>query len=642
MRSLIIAFVLANHHHGQAFVPLNHKLRAPRLAPFTTARSTHPLKAIQQEEIMTEAARLKKEAQLMRLQAEKMDLTLTLQKIEKLEKQLKNKTWLAKHPEQEAELQTQLQRLNDKLNGKEPSPRPEVIDNSSSTTQTKQSISTPSSSIAEREKKRSSLQPKASKSKKFPGVPLAGFDECDLDLYIPVALDINKMMPNGTIAEKLECFRTAPELQEHFQEKIKNMLVGPLEEMQRLEDLKKEYLDSTSTNERERLKRAIDRIENSLEEDGPFMYSEGFYCEDLPPLTEEDIALRMEAVGVLPDMIIAIYKQRNNLEEDADLRLAIQLDYYEPQLQLLEQARMIDPLTDDMREQYVEGFNSLPKAVQERFAMKAGVDKDSDAKIVLEAMLKDASPLSPMMQVVEASNAQADLPEYNDIEFVDRSRFLEEFFPSIGNMEGEHPSLDDVQKFSLEVLDRKYFMVTSKPERVAGGYYIRGTNLLSDDEDGTMTAADKLVAEVSKKMESSPLADELEFFYILDPSPPTDEEIEFGPIQKPIFVVTSKNPGKLYKWANPLTKTGVTLAGLLTTFMFSVGSCALNPAIADRFYATLDSASTAGVLDLQWFTDLCFPMFLSLIGIQLAHEVAHRLVAWDYKVNTSRLLSCTS
>lgn len=68
--------------------------------------------------------------------------------------------------------------------------------------------------------------------------------------------------------------------------------------------------------------------------------------------------------------------------------MAIRLNDYEPQLQLLEQTHMIDPFTGDMREQHVEGFNSLPKPGQERFAMNAGLNKDSDAKMVREALLK--------------------------------------------------------------------------------------------------------------------------------------------------------------------------------------------------------------------------------------------------------------
>jgi hypothetical protein len=350
------------------------------------------------------------------------------------------------------------------------------------------------------------------------------------------------------------------------------------------------------------------------------------------------MALRMEAVGALPDILIAIYKQRNSLGESEDLRLAIQFDYYDLQLQLLEQVRFVDPLTDDLREEYSMGYNSLPLPVQDRFAKNIGLQAGASATDVIKQLLKDTTPLSPMMKVVEASNAQSEYPEYNDIEFVDRSRFLEEFIPSVGNMEGEHPAQEDVEEFAADILDKKSFMVSSKPERVAGGYYIRGTNLLPDDEDGgTLTSSDKLVEKVAKKLENSPLADKLEFFYILDPSPPTDEEIDFGPSERPLILVTSKNPKKLYSWASPFTKISITLSGVLSTFLFSVGTCALNPAISERFYATLDSASTTGNLDLQWFEGLCIPIFLSLMAIQLVHESAHRIVAMIYKVRITTI-----
>jgi hypothetical protein len=88
--------------------------------------------------------------------------------------------------------------------------------------------------------------------------------------------------------------------------------------------------------------------------------------------------------------------------------LAIQLDYDEPQLQLLEQAHiMIDPFTNDIRKQHVEWLNFLPKPVQERFAMNAGLDKDSDAKMVLEALLKgDPSEFRPERWLHDAVEAR--------------------------------------------------------------------------------------------------------------------------------------------------------------------------------------------------------------------------------------------
>ena len=613
----------------------------------TTTTTTGTTTSTTTTTINEEAARLRKEAELARLQAEQMDLSLTLQKIQALESKLGNKAWLSKHPDQEADLQAQLQRLNDKLIGTSSSSPPPTTTTTSHRNRLDPlgtDTTLVSSGMVSKSPKTfsaSSYEPATSANKKnnnkkqeiVPETPLAGFDQEDLDLYIPVANDINKMIPNGTLAEKLEAFRSAPELQAHFQSKIQNMLVGPLEELQQLDNLRQEFLDSTSGKERERLKREIERLEFAIEDDGPIQYMERIWLDDLKPLTQEELARRMEAVGSLPDILIAIYKQRSGLDEEDELSLGIQLDYYEPQIQLLQQVRVLGPLTDEMRADFITAFNSLPKPVQERFAANMGMDKESDAETVLDSMMDDSTPLSSLMQVIEAAQSSQDVVLYNDIEFVDRSRFLEELFPAIGNMEVDPPSEEDAVRFAAEILDKKFFMVTSKPERVAGGWYIRGINFLEDDEDGSLTAADKLVRKVNEKLAASSLGPKLEFFYLLDPSPPTDEEVESDATERPLFAVTTKDAKTFYKWASPLTKVGITLTGLFTTFMFCVGACALNVNINERFSNTLDQASETGVLDLQWFADLCFPMFTAFLLIQLAHEVGHKVIGFRDKVS---------
>jgi hypothetical protein len=560
---------------------------------------------------------------------------LTSKKIGALEAKLNNKSWLAKNPAQEADLNAQLQLLQDRLLGKITPPIPKIIP-SIKKEDAKDTV-TPSKPTAEitsriRTPSSSSMNKLSSRSPEYLVSPHAGFDDDDLELYIPVAKEIDERMPNSSSAEKLEAFRTAPELQDHFQQKIQDMLVGPLEEMQQLEMLKKDYLDSSSTKERERLKREIDKLEDSSNDNSAFLYSDSVHMDGLPPLTEDELNARLETVGALPDTLIALYKQRNGLDEDGDLRLAVEIDYFEPQTQLLEQIRFIKPLPDDMREEFIMGYNMLPQSVRDHFAKNQGLKGGNDAVEVLKQVEKAEGNLSPLMKIVEASNAQSELPEYNDIEFVDRSRFLEEFYPSIADMEGSHPGEEDVQLFASTILDKKSFMVRSKPERVSGGYYIRGVNRFEDEEDGSKTASDKLVENITGKLAASPLADKLEFFYVFDPSPPTDEELEMGNVDEPIIVITSKNPKEFYSVVSPLTRGGVSFFGVLSTLLFAIGSCALNPAVADRFTATLDKADVSGVLDLQWLISMFVPIFLSLSAIQVSHELAHRVVARKDKV----------
>ena len=596
------------------------------------------LKALQQEErqdVNDKIMKMKEEAKRMRLEAEKDEAALTLKKIEAIEAKLNKESWLAKHPDQEADLKAQLQLLNDRLLGKVTPPSPRIIpsikkEEAKDTPETTSRISTSSSA--------KELAPRSAKSLVS---PRAGFDDKDLDLYIPVAKEIDERMPNATSAERLEVFRTAPELQDHFQEKIQELLVGPLEEMQELERLKTEYLDSSSTKEREMLKRGIDKLEEAASSgDSAFLYSDSVHMDDLPPLTEEEVNARLETIGALPDTLIALYKQRNGIDDDGDLRLAVEIDYFEAQTQLLEQIRFIKPLPDDMKEQFIMGYNMLPQSVRDHFAKNQGLEGSNDAVEVLKQVEKSESNMSPLMQIVEASNAQTERPEYNDIEFVDRSRFLEEFYPAIADMEGSHPEEEDAQSFSSTILDKKSFMVTSKLERVSGGYYIRGKNLFSDEEDGSKTASDKLVENITEKLASSPLADKLEFFYVFDPSPPTDEDLEFGDVDEPIIIVTAKNPKAFYDLETPLTKGGVSLFGVVSTLLFTIGSCAFNTAVAERFTATLDNADVTGVLDLQWLTDMFMPILLAIGAIQISHEVAHRVVAWRDKVRCYPQIVC--
>ncbi|OEU14077.1 hypothetical protein FRACYDRAFT_270014, partial [Fragilariopsis cylindrus CCMP1102] len=196
-----------------------------------------------------------------------------------------------------------------------------------------------------------------------------------------------------------------------------------------------------------------------------------------------------------------------------NLKLAIQLDYYDLQIQLLDQARDIQPMTDELRKEFSLAFRSLPVDARKRFVVNnLRIDKftdsiltsneDNDIEEVLDEILKPPDDLiSPFMQIGSlfdqkgkkntlvvgngdegVSQIQPERPEYNDVEFVDRSRYLEEFFPSVALLEDQRPTQEDVDLFVRECLSgpNKPFMVTSKPERVIGGYYVWGTNVLNN------------------------------------------------------------------------------------------------------------------------------------------------------------------
>ncbi|KAI2496534.1 response to high light intensity [Fragilaria crotonensis] len=228
------------------------------------------------------------------------------------------------------------------------------------------------------------------------------------------------------------------------------------------------------------------------------------------------------------------------------------------------------------------------------------------------------------MRILESSYAGFESrPEYNDIEFIERSQYVEELLPSITDLEDVLPTQEEIDYFTNEILDPKIYGLRSKPERVFGGYYIRGFNTIQGDR-----ANDKLVERLRGKLEASKLSGKIQFFFIPDPKALTDEEIDMGEENEPVLLVTGVDPSLLYRQLNIFKKVGVSAAGLLTLLIFALGSGELNNAVVPPFGQAflLENAD-----DVVRISNNALPIGLSLAGIHAVHEGAHRLVAWKDK-----------
>jgi hypothetical protein len=594
------------------------------------------------EEVKTTVDEIRAQAERVRLEAEFLEQRLTLDKIERLEQKLERKNWLIKHPEEEESIERQLQALQQKLimvqnPGEENSimNAPAIPNNNNNI---KDTVAAPpsekdASSNNEYETSTktvaalSSPPPTSSASIEQPkqqheANPLSGFDNDDLQAYLPVAKAVEARMPNNsTIDEMLAEFRAAPELQEYFQKKIKAMILQPMEDMQELEELRSQFLYTRSRVEKENLRRRIQQMEKELEKNGPFGYSDSIYA-NIPAMSDEEMEQRIQAVSALPRVLQGLYTLRTKAPE-GDIRLAIQLDHYEAQLQLLEQISFLKPWTTELRDEATLALESLPMCVRAHFAQTMGLEECSDSEEILNHIIGRTSDKesekewSNMQELVVSSGASND--ETDDLDYIDRSRYAEEFYPSIARMEGKHPSLDEVNEFISDVIDRRAFMVQSKPERVVGGWYIRGENLLSDDDDGI-----KLVKSLMERLEASTnLTEKLRFFYVPDPSPLSDEDFEMETPVQNLLYVTGYDPTVFYNNLNLLSKLSLSTIGIATIALFSLASVEMVPGLQDRF----DLAFTNGNEDLEWLVDTATPVFGSLMGIYASHEVGHVIIA---------------
>ena len=602
-----------------------------------------------------QARKWKAEAERIRLEAEQMDSALTLAKIEALEKKLSNEAWLEKNPTEVANIQTQLQLLNDKIYGKQTTASTstrEIATNGSAdtnaiankpleTTDGTESASSSTSKISTKD----NASKEATDKYLLEENPLCGYDQEDLDLYNPVVEAIVERLPdNATIQEQLEAFRADPQLQEHFQEKIRKLIVEPMEDMQRLERLKQEYLQSNSSIERKQMKREIDQLEKTMEDDSPFVYSDSILLENLPVLSEEEVQQRLEAVGALHPILQALYKKRCGVDETGDLRLAIELDHFEPQVQLLEQVRSIEATTE-IRHEIRLAILSLPVSVRNHFAESLNLEDGEDITAMIEALVDaEQEEWMSLSDIVISSSDDSssdsddpikqlamNLPEYGDLDFRDRSRFVQELLPSLTRLEIIHPSMEDIDLLMKEVLDQKAYMVTSKPERVIGGYYIRGRNEFTDFENYNN---DKLVSFLQERLKKSSLNDKIDLFYIQDPNPPTDEEYELGELDRPVLVATAKNREQLYNWVSPVTKTAISLLGIASVLLFGAATTEMQPLMRDQLDAAVAGDTS---IDLAPILSRISQVTASVLALQLVHELGHRVIAWKDKVSWTNL-----
>jgi hypothetical protein len=258
-----------------------------------------------------EAATLRAQAERMRLEAEQMDMTLTLKKISALETKLNDSAWLEKHPSEKDGLLKQLNDLQNKLEGKPPiverdslvsketaNPQPSPPDDGAK--RISELVSQISQSNVVGRRRQVVLSSEELERRRLKRFPISGFDQEDLDLYLPVALEIEATMTNATVDEQLIALRETPHLKDFFQSKIQALLVKPMEDMVALDNLKNKYLQTRSKREKESIKREMERLEDAYDDDDSPFFVKDITEAATPPMTEEEMELRLKTMAELP------------------------------------------------------------------------------------------------------------------------------------------------------------------------------------------------------------------------------------------------------------------------------------------------------------------------------------------------------
>jgi hypothetical protein len=112
----------------------------------------------------------------------------------------------------------------------------------------------------------------------------------------------------------------------------------------------------------------------------------------------------------------------------------------------------------------------------------------------------------------------------------------------------------------------------------------------------------------------------IQFYYIKDPTPQSQDIVEVEDFERPVILITGAD---LTPETNRFVKPSVNGLSLVAVAAFALGSFSFN----DDFMARLNAMSEAGDTDISWLTQLAAPLFFSSLGIQLSHEMAHKVVA---------------
>jgi len=168
----------------------------------------------------------------------------------------------------------------------------------------------------------------------------------------------------------------------------------------------------------------------------------------------------------------------------------------------------------------------------------------------------------------------------------------------------------------------KLFSPSGQAEKVLGGYIVRGTNSYDDGA----ALIDALDAQTAK----SPRAKgRVLVHYISDPTPVSEEQLMMGD-RDPVLYVTSPDLGRE---GNSLVLVGVSSTAVASAWYTALYPFLINPDVLKRAEEQLDLANAGMEYNLDWLTGEAIPLYAAFVAAVAAHEVAHRVVAGVYGLN---------
>lgn len=277
------------------------------------------------------------------------------------------------------------------------------------------------------------------------------------------------------------------------------------------------------------------------------------------------------------------------------------------------QNEQIPVLSDEKRDEAISGFEKLPQQIKDMMAKSVGMKDGKNATAVVEKLMDENRLFEG--EDDEQFSLVAKTEDFEDI-FVDMNiaevnAFVRNILPEVTRKDGVNEEYIDV--LYSDVLGKDVFNPNGKPENVPGGFIIRGEGKVKpiDGKD----YGDVLIDALDKKMATSSLAGKVQIYYILDPTPPSGEDIMMEEDETPLLLVTNAD---ISPTTGALVKPTVTFTALASIAIFALGSFSFNEDLMNQLSAT---EGFGGLYELS------LPLALAVLSTQIAHEAGHLVFA---------------
>lgn len=510
---------------------------------------------------LEKAEDLRAQAVRFRLEAEKMDIILTMEKIEKLEKELESNALDGndrKKDDRKKDVIQQLESLKKKLNGET-----EVTVDASEKT-----------------------------------FGLKGSDENEMNDILSGKIEKNSNTADQISSDEterlVEAFEQAPDFMKELVAKASGFDKATLNST---DVVLKMYNDA---------KKAPSEVISSNPPPLTNKKNEG----EVPQFTQLQIDEYIEVAEAIPRML------KNTFDDDRKTNNTVLA------LSLMEEEwrqgkiNVWPEVTQEMIDEKLEELKMLPGFLQPENSTELALTIIKfDLRTNSNSGEKQAT-LTKEARDVSSDGRQSLFGGFERKENTDTENMFETLFPKSTRKEEEDVSDSEINLVMTEIISKdKIWSASSKPEKVPGGYVIRGTTKFEKGND--------LIENIDKNLQKSRIRDQVSIFYVFDPTPVSDEQKEGGD-RPPVLLVLGSN---VVRDPAPIQLSIVSAVAFGTIWYNSIFPYLLNSRYMKLAEEQLALADASMPSNLDFLNDASFPLFVMFIAIQLSHELAHQVVA---------------